>query len=164
MELCAKILPIGSETAMQSTTTTVRGGRVSEARPVLLSHASSSRRSLADVLVPLDQLAAQSSSLIANHGALLTEHLIEPALQAAEQFFPRNRDAIIDGFPAQDGIIRDSFPDVLSGPPVARPRPFEIILETPQSPSSFVKEAAFVMALQTILTEYRQFIAYAPNL
>ena len=98
------------------------------------------------------------------HGALLTEHLIEPALQAAEQFLPRNREAVIDGFPAQDGIIRDSFSGVLRGPPVARPRPFEIILETPQSPPSYLKEAAFVMALQTILTEYRQFIAYAPNL
>jgi hypothetical protein len=45
-----------------------------------------------------------------------------------------------------------------------RPRPFEIILETPQSPPTFLKECAFVIALKTILDEYRKFIAYAPNL
>jgi len=39
----------------------------------------------------------------------------------------------------------------------------EIILETPQSPPTFLKECAFVIALKTILDEYRKFIAYAPN-
>jgi hypothetical protein len=53
---------------------------------------------------------------------------------------------------------------MLSAPPKLRPRPFEIILETPQAPPTYVKEAAFVASLQTILTEYRKFIAYAPNL
>ena len=33
-----------------------------------------------------------------------------------------------------------------------------------QAPPAFLKECAFVVALQTILTEYRKFIAYAPNL
>jgi hypothetical protein len=71
---------------------------------------------------------------------------------------------VIDGFPARDGIIGDSFDGVLRGPPEARPRPFEITLETPQAAPAHLKEAALVVALQTILTEYRQFIAYAPGL
>jgi hypothetical protein len=45
-----------------------------------------------------------------------------------------------------------------------RPRPFEIILETPVTPPEYLKELAFVAALQTILLEYSKFIAYAPNL
>jgi len=45
-----------------------------------------------------------------------------------------------------------------------RPRPLEIILETPATLPKFFKEFAFVAALQTILREHRQFIAYAPNL
>jgi hypothetical protein len=45
-----------------------------------------------------------------------------------------------------------------------RPRPFEIILETPEAPPAYVKEYAFVASLQAILAEYRKFIAYAPNL
>ena len=97
-------------------------------------------------------------------GATLTRHLIEPALQAVEKFLPRNQGSIIDGFQAHNGIIRDAYGGVLSAPPKVRPRPFEIILETPQTPPFYLKECAFVVALKTILTEYRKFIAYAPNL
>jgi len=99
------------------------------------------------------------------NGATLTKHLIEPALLAAEPFLPRNEDETIDGFPAREGIIRDScYPGVLSAPPKVRYRPFEIILETPQAAPAYSKEAALVAALRTILARYREFIAYAPNL
>jgi hypothetical protein len=97
-------------------------------------------------------------------GATLTKHLIEPALQAAGKFLPRDQRPIIDGFQARNGVIRDAYDGVLSAPPKVRPRPFEIILETPPAPPAFLKECAFVVALKTILTEYRKFIAYAPNL
>jgi len=98
------------------------------------------------------------------HGATLTKHLIEPALSAAEKFLPRNGRPVIDGFNARRGVIRDSYAGILSGPPKLRPRPFEIILETPAAPPEFLKELAFVASLETILAEYRKFIAYAPNL
>ena len=98
------------------------------------------------------------------HGAMLTKSLVEPALQAAEQFLPRNGNETIDGFRARNGIIRDTYPGVLSAPPKVRPRPFEVILETPQTPPNYMKEAAFVAALRMILAQYREFIAYAPNL
>jgi len=97
-------------------------------------------------------------------GSVLTQHLIEPALRAAEKFLPRDRRSVIDGFAARDGVIRDLYDGVLSAPPKVRPRPFEIILETPQAPPVYLKECAFVVALKTILDEYRKFIAYAPNL
>jgi protein MpaA len=90
--------------------------------------------------------------------------LIEPALLAAEKYLPRNENPVIDGFNARRGIIRDSFEGVLAAPPKIRPRPFEIILETPAAPPVFLKELAFVAALQTILAEYNKFIAYAQNL
>jgi murein peptide amidase A len=98
------------------------------------------------------------------HGATLTKHLIEPALKAAEEFLPRNSNDVIDGFPARTGIIRKGYQGALSAPPIVRPRPFEIILETPSAPPTYLKEAAFVAALRTILVRYREFIAYAPNL
>jgi protein MpaA len=97
-------------------------------------------------------------------GATLTKNLIKPALAAAEKFLPRDERPVIDGFPARNGIIRDSYDGVLSAPPNARPRPFEIVLETPVAPPEYLKELAFVAALQTILLEYNKFIAYAPNL
>jgi hypothetical protein len=98
------------------------------------------------------------------HGATLTKSLIEPALVAAEQFFPRDERPVIDGFNARNGVIRESYAGILNAPPRLRPRPFEIILETPTGPSEFHKQSAFVAALQTILLEYHKFIAYAPNL
>ena len=97
-------------------------------------------------------------------GATLTKHLIEPALAAAAKLLPRDERAIIDGFRARNGVLSDCYEGVLSAPPKSRPRPFEIILETPAAPPAFVKEAACVAALQAILLEYRKFIAYAPNL
>ena len=97
-------------------------------------------------------------------GATLTKHLIKPALAAAENFLPRDERPVIDGFNARNGIIRDGYAGILSAPPKVRPRPFEIILETPSAPPEYLKELAFVAALQTILLEYNKFIAYAPNL
>jgi len=98
------------------------------------------------------------------HGAMLTRNLLEPALQAAAQFLPLNGEGTIDGFSARDGIIRDGYAGILAAPPQVRPRPFELILETPQAPPNYLKEAALVAALKVILTRYREFIAYAPNL
>ena len=97
-------------------------------------------------------------------GATLTKNLIEPALKAAEKFLPRDARPIIDGFPARNGVIYHAYDGILTAPPKVRPRPFEIILETPVAPPEYLKELAFVAALQTILLEYNKFIAYAPNL
>ena len=97
-------------------------------------------------------------------GATLTKHLIEPALQAAEEFLPRDPRPLIDGFKAREGVVRDCYEGVLSAPPKVRPRPFEIILETPKLAPSFLKEAALVRAMASILIEYRKFISYAQNL
>ena len=89
--------------------------------------------------------------------------MIEPALQAAGEFLPRNRDEVIDGFRARNGIIRSGYDGMLSAPPGLRPRPFEIVLEVPAQAPTYLKEAAFVAALRSILASYREFIAYAPN-
>jgi hypothetical protein len=98
------------------------------------------------------------------HGATLTQHLIAPALLAAAEFLPRNGNEVIDGFHARNGVIREGYQGILSAPPKVRPRPFEIILEAPSAAPTYLKEAAFIAALRTILVRYREFIAYAPNL
>ena len=98
------------------------------------------------------------------HGATLTQHLIEPALQSAGQFLPRNQNQVIDGFRAHNGVIRKGYQGILGASPQMRPRPFEIILESPKQAPEYLKEAAFISSLKTILTEYRQFIAYGQNL
>jgi murein peptide amidase A len=98
------------------------------------------------------------------HGAVITRHLLEPALAAAGEFLPVNKDDVIDGFRARDGIIRASYEGVLRAPPAVKPRPFEVILETPHHAPQYLQEAALVVALRTILDEYRKFISYAQDL
>jgi murein peptide amidase A len=97
-------------------------------------------------------------------GATLTQHLIEPALKAADPFLPLDKRALIDGFPARNSVVRNAFPGVLSAPPLIRPRPFEIILEAPKGRPAYLTEWAFVAAMESILAGYRKFIAYAQNL
>ena len=97
-------------------------------------------------------------------GALLTKSLIEPALAAAEKFLPRDGRPVIDGFATRNGVINTGYEGILSAPPKVRPRPFEIILETPAAPPEYQKQFVFVAALQRILDEYRKFIAYSINL
>ena len=98
------------------------------------------------------------------HGALLTRYLVGPALAAAGEFLPVNQNSTIDGFRARNGIIREGYEGVLRTPPGIKPRPFEVILETPHHAPQYLQEAALAVALRTILDEYRQFIAYAQNL
>ena len=97
-------------------------------------------------------------------GHVLNEALLEPALRSASYVIPRDRRPNIDGFPARDGKIEACFEGVLSAPAGQRPRPFDLIFETPaRAPIDLQVEAA-VTALDTILDEYRVFLAYAQNL
>ncbi len=98
------------------------------------------------------------------HGSIITENLVKPALDAASRHLPINHGAVIDGFPATQGIIRDSFPGILCAAPEVQPRPFEIILETPQNAPDDLKELSLVAALRTILADYQAMNAYAAGL
>lgn len=97
-------------------------------------------------------------------GALLTRSLLVPALAAAELHLPRNYASVIDGFPAENGIISRCYDGVLTSPPKLENSPFEIILETPQRAPLEKQVDAFVAAIFAILGEYRKFIAFAADL
>src|SRR5262245_33881144 len=97
-------------------------------------------------------------------GAVLTRGLLEPALAAAEKVIARNGKPIIDGFPAENGIISECYDGILTSPPELHPAPFEIILETPHSAAMDAQVQAFVIAMRTILLEYQKLLAFAANL
>jgi len=97
-------------------------------------------------------------------GHTLTENLLRPALSAAGKILPRNANATIDGFAARDGIIYDHYDGVLAAPAQMDPLPFEIILETPHRAPMDLQVEALVVALHTILTEYRRLISFAANI
>lgn len=97
-------------------------------------------------------------------GHTLSESLLKPALAAASQILPRNINKQIDGFAAKDGIIYDSYEGILAAARELQPPPFEIILETPHHAPLQKQVDALVVAMLTVLDEYRQLIAFAANL
>ena len=98
------------------------------------------------------------------HDRLLNEALLRPALAASEQILPRDQRPMIDGWSAKDGVINQCFCGVLAAPPDQRPQPFDVIFETPALEPLDVQAQAAAVALQTILDEYRGFIAQGQDL
>jgi len=98
------------------------------------------------------------------HGRLLNEALLKPALRASERVLPRNRSAMIDGFEASEGLIHRCFEGVLSAPAQQRPQPFDLIFETPALAPIDLQVSATIIAIETLLDEYRVFLAHSINL
>ncbi|WP_438479128.1 peptidase M14 [Oleiharenicola lentus] len=98
------------------------------------------------------------------HGRTLDEALLRPALLAAERLLPRDCRETIDGFSAKEGMISDCFKGVLSAPPEQKPQPFDLIFETPAKAPFKDQVAATVAALDSVIANYRGFIAHAQNL
>ncbi len=98
------------------------------------------------------------------NGQVLSEYLLRPALRAAERILPVNEQGEIDGFPAKDGIIYQCYDGVLRSIPGVNRTPFELTFETPQRAPTDLQAEAFSAALQSIVVEYRQFMAIAQNI
>ena len=96
-------------------------------------------------------------------GHTLTENLLRPALTEAGKILPRNVNATIDGFAARDGIIYSGYEGILAAP-MESELPFEIVFETPHHAPMDLQVQALVVAVRTILSEYRQLISFAANL
>lgn len=97
-------------------------------------------------------------------GALLSHQILEPALVAAGRIIPRNPSPYIDGFAAEGGIIREGYFGVLSAPPEQRPHAMEIVFEVPDFVRLDLQVEASIVAVKTILAEYRRLQSFAPNI
>jgi hypothetical protein len=97
-------------------------------------------------------------------GAQVTQHVVEPALLAAERVLPRNCDPTIDNFTARNGLIRKGYPGMLCAAPEARPRPFEIVFETPHHADLEKQIEANLVFLRHALDQYQQLQAVGQDL
>ena len=88
-------------------------------------------------------------------GAVLSERLAKPALFQASGIIPTNTDAIIDGHPAQNGIINQKFPGSLGPLSKGASEPFDITIETPNLFALSKRVEAQATAFETVLHEYR---------
>jgi hypothetical protein len=97
-------------------------------------------------------------------GAQVTHEVVEPALAAAEKILPVNRERKIDNFTARNGLIRKGYPGMLCAAPEARPRPFEIVFETPHGADLERQVEANLIFLRHALERYQQLRAVAQDL
>ena len=97
-------------------------------------------------------------------GHELTRHVLEPALGAAGQILRRNFDKSIDNFEANNGIIEQGYDGILSAPPEQKPRPFEIVFETPHHAAFDTQVEAHIVAVQTILDRFKVMISEAQDI
>jgi protein MpaA len=96
-------------------------------------------------------------------GATISKELLSPALAEASRHLPLNRDPVIDGFRALDGIIMEGYEGILSAGQI-EPRPFEIAFETPGLAPLEGQVAASVAAMRAILQRYRAMLSVANDI
>jgi hypothetical protein len=94
-------------------------------------------------------------------GVVLSERLAKPALFQASGVIPINTDPIIDGRPAQYGIITQKFDGSLGPLTKGSTAPFDITIETPNLFALRKRVEAQAIAFETILQEYRAVAAEA---
>ncbi len=94
-------------------------------------------------------------------GAVLSERLAKPALVQASSVIPINLEPVIDGHPAQYGIINEKFPGSLGPLTKGESEPFDIVIETPNLFALRKRVEAQAVAFETILHEYRAVAAEA---
>jgi hypothetical protein len=97
-------------------------------------------------------------------GHQLTRHVLEPALEEASRHLPRNFDRSIDNFQANMGIIEQGYTGILGAPPTQKPRPFEIVFETPDAAPMESQVKAHTTAVTTMLERFRVLISEAQNI
>lgn len=97
-------------------------------------------------------------------GHELTRHVLEPALAEAGRILPRNFDKSIDNFEANNGIIEQGYEGILTAPPEQKPKPFEIVFETPHHAPLDQQIEAHVVAVQTILDRFKVLISEGQNI
>jgi len=97
-------------------------------------------------------------------GHALTRHVLEPALDAASAFLPRNYDKSIDNFEANNGIIEQGYDGILTSPPEQKLKPFEVVFETPHNAPKDKQVEAHIAAVLTILDRFRILISEGQNI
>ncbi len=166
-----QIYPVCNPTGFEDNTRCSRRGRdlnrefwraSVEAEVQILEHELRTRHFSGIIQLHADDTSEGIYGFVRGH--TLTENLLRPALCEAGKILPRNVNATIDGFAARDGIIYDHYDGVLAAPAEMEPVPFEIILETPHHAPVDAQVQALVVALRTILSEYRRLISFAANI
>ena len=96
-------------------------------------------------------------------GSTISKELLAPALADAARHLPVNREPVIDGFRAHEGIIVEGYEGILSAGQI-EPRPFEIVFETPGTSDFQHQVRAHLSALVAVLRRYRAMLSLANDI
>jgi protein MpaA len=97
-------------------------------------------------------------------GHELTKYVLEPSLEAASKFLPKNGSEHIDNFRAQNGVIETGYEGILGAPAQQHPKPFEIVFETPGKTPLPLQVDAHIAGIASILKNFREMISIAQNI
>lgn len=86
----------------------------------------------------------------------LSASILARGLHEAAKVLPVNEGVVIDGFPAQGGVITESYAGILTAPPEQRPRAVEIVFETPALAPVARRAVAAELAVQSMLAAFRE--------
>ena len=117
-----------------------------------------------DGIISLKTDCAGSELGIAVGGPIFARHLLGEALQAAQDLLPQVVDSRPEALPKFRAQQLKEPNDLIRAAPGLKPRPFEIVITIPRKAPIFLQKAAVSLVLQTVLSEYRNFIAYGANI
>lgn len=167
---CLFLYPVCNPTGFEAGTAFSSRGKDLNLELVKVSHEPEARLLQGELasqrlegIIKLHTKAGSSTFYGLVRGETLARQLLDPALAAAAELLPVAEDVRIEGFRARD-VSYDHYEGGLPTSSKSPTRPFEVILETPGQVPAYLREWALVLALRSLLTEYRKFLAYAPNL
>jgi murein peptide amidase A len=167
---CLFLYPACNPTGLEAGTAFSSRGKDLNLELVKISHEPEARLLQGELasqrfegMIKLHTKAGSSTFYGLVRGETLARQLLDPALAAAAELLPVAEASRIEAFRARD-VSYDHYEGGSPMTPKSPTRPFEVILETPGQVPAYLREWAFVLALRSILTEYRKFLAYAPNL
>ncbi len=117
-----------------------------------------------DGVISIKSDSAGSELGIAVGGPIFARHLLGAALLSAQDLLPQVVDSRPEALPKFRAQQLKAPNDLIRAAPGLKPRPFEIVITIPCRAPIYLQKAAVSLVLQTVLSEYRNFISYGANI
>ncbi len=101
---------------------------------------------------------------IAVSGPIFFRHILSIELPVAQDLLPQTVNSSRNAFPAWKRVFLNETNELIRAAPGLKPRPFEILITIPRQAPPYLQRAAVNLVLQSILTEYRNFISFGANI
>jgi murein peptide amidase A len=101
---------------------------------------------------------------VAIGGPIFFRHLLGTTLPSVQDILPQVVNSGADALPRWKSILLDEPNELIRAAPGLKPRPFEIVITLPKNAPLYRIKTAASLLLQSVLVEYRKFIAFGANI